>query len=81
MVTARSVFCRTRTTNAISDSDLRALFQGADGSLWISANTGGLNRLDPATGHFEVFRHDPDDPGSLSYDSVYTVVEDQAGNV
>jgi signal transduction histidine kinase/ligand-binding sensor domain-containing protein len=67
--------------DAISDSDLRALYQGGDGSIWVSANTGGLNRLDPLTGRFEVFRHDPDDPGSLSYDSVYSVVEDRAGHL
>jgi len=67
--------------HAISDSDLRALFQSADRSLWVSTNTGGLNRLDPVSGHFEVFRHDPEDPGSLSYDSVYSVVEDAAGDI
>lgn len=66
---------------AISDSDLRALFQSADGSLWVSANTGGLNRLDPETGRFEVFRHDEQDPASLSYDSVYTVIEDRSGGI
>ncbi len=67
--------------NAISDSDLRALFQSADQSVWVSTNTGGLNRFDPASGRFEVFRHDPNDPSSLSYDSVYSVIEDTAGHL
>ncbi len=31
----------------ISDVDVRSLYQGRDGALWVSTNTGGLNRRDP----------------------------------
>ncbi len=36
--------------DSISDQDVRALYEAADGALWVSTNTGGLNRRDPRTG-------------------------------
>ncbi|MEM1127591.1 MAG: two-component regulator propeller domain-containing protein, partial [Bacteroidota bacterium] len=40
------------------------------GVLWIGTRSGGLNRLDLATGQIVHFRHDPADPASLSHDLV-----------
>ncbi len=34
----------------VSDIDIRALYEAADGGLWIATNTGGLNRRDPKSG-------------------------------
>lgn len=67
--------------HAISDNDIRDLFLAGDGSIWISTNTGGLNRLDPETLRFEVFRSKPDDPATLSYDSVYGIAETENGHL
>ncbi len=39
---------------------------------------GGLNRFDPHTGRVTVFRHDPQDPHSLSHDHVWSILEDDA---
>ena len=67
--------------DSIGDSDIRTLHEARDGTIWVGTNTGGLSRLDPATGRFRTFRNVPDDPTSLSYDSVYQVAEDAEGHV
>ena len=66
---------------SIGDSDIRTLYEARDGAIWIGTNTGGLSRLDPGTGRFRNFRNVPDDPASLSYDSVYEITEDAEGQV
>lgn len=50
---------------------------GADG-LWVGTH-GGLNRLDPATGHVARYEHDPRDAHSLSHDLVWAIHEDRDG--
>ena len=51
------------------------------GILWIGTFGGGLNRLDPATGEFTRYLHDPEDPNSLSRNGVTTILDDSAGNL
>jgi signal transduction histidine kinase/ligand-binding sensor domain-containing protein len=65
----------------ISDIDIRSLFESSDGALWVSTNTGGLNRRDPVSGAFTQFHHDSANPRSLSAESVYGVAQDAAGNL
>ena len=67
--------------DSISDVDIRSLHVARDGSLWVGTSTGGLNRLDPATGRFSHHRHDPADPDSLSEDGVYGIGEDAEGAI
>ncbi len=58
------------------------------GTLWIGGHPGGLSRLAPGSkvppegGKRKIFlrdRHDPDDPSSLSSNSVYSILEDRTG--
>jgi len=42
---------------------------------------GGLNRLDPESGRFTVYRHDPNDPSSLSSDRVLSILRDRDGTL
>jgi signal transduction histidine kinase/ligand-binding sensor domain-containing protein len=65
----------------ISDIDVRALYEAGDGALWVSTNTGGLNRRDPSSGAFTQYHHDSSDAGSLSDESVYGVAEDAEGRL
>ena len=51
------------------------------GEIWIGARGGGLSRLDPATGDLVVYRHDPEDPASLSSDDVAAIYEDAIGSL
>ncbi|MBP6106011.1 MAG: two-component regulator propeller domain-containing protein [Steroidobacteraceae bacterium] len=68
-------------TGSISDQDIRSLHQTDDGALWVSTNTGGLNRRDPQTGQFTQFHHDSRNPRSLSDESIYGVAQDATGRV
>ena len=48
------------------------------GFIWIGTS-GGLNRYDGRL--FQTYRHEPDDPASLSEDHVFNVLEDHLGNL
>ena len=65
----------------ISDIDIRALYEAGDGALWISTNTGGLNRRDPKSGTFTQFHHDSGDARTLSDESAYGIAEDAEGRL
>ncbi len=53
----------------------------ADGDdLW-AATSAGLMRYTPATGQSRVFVHDPEDPGSLSNDVVFSLFQDSRGTL
>jgi signal transduction histidine kinase/ligand-binding sensor domain-containing protein/CheY-like chemotaxis protein len=62
----------------LTDIQVRAIREDHTGALWIGTRSGGLNRLDPRTGHVTAFRHDPHDPRSLSDDRVWSILEDDA---
>jgi signal transduction histidine kinase/ligand-binding sensor domain-containing protein len=68
-------------SGSLSDSTIRTIHEDEDGTLWVGTNTGGLNRLDPATRSFLHYRHDSSDPESLSHDSVYAIVRDHRGTL
>ena len=48
--------------------------------LWFGTHTAGVAVLDPETGTYRGYTHDPDDPTSLSDDMVRTVLHDSRGN-
>ena len=54
------------------------------GLLWLGTSN-GLDKLDPITGRFTHYRHDPDDAGSLSADrginKVRSITQDRAGSL
>jgi signal transduction histidine kinase/ligand-binding sensor domain-containing protein len=77
--------------NTLSGNDVRSIYEDQTGALWIGT-TAGLNRLnlseiegsDPEMENgqaprFTRFKHDPDDPQSLSHDFVQSVIQDRDG--
>ena len=65
--------------DAISDIDIRSVYEAVDGSIWVGTNTGGLDRYDPATGKFRNFAHNSADPTSIIDNSINSIVEGPAG--
>jgi signal transduction histidine kinase/ligand-binding sensor domain-containing protein len=57
------------------------LLECNDGSVWIPADPNGLFKHLPETGEFMNYRHDPDDPYSLSSNEVSDIIEDSDGNL
>jgi PAS domain S-box-containing protein len=47
-----------------------SMAEDRSGYLWFGTFGGGLNRFDPKTGRFKVYRHDPSDARSLADDVV-----------
>ena len=66
------------TADGLSSSTVRAILQDHLGYLWIGTQD-GLNKYDGRT--FQVYRHDPDDPGSLRDHFIESLYEDRAGNL
>lgn len=67
--------------DSLSSTDITQLVCAGDGRLWIGTGDAGLDRLDPASGHFEHWRHDPKNPDSLSSDVVYAMALDKDGSL
>ncbi|MGH7492644.1 MAG: two-component regulator propeller domain-containing protein [bacterium] len=51
------------------------------GTLWITTFGGGINRFDPTTGQFKVYRRQANTAFSLSYDVVRPICEDREGTL
>ncbi len=58
---------------------IRSLMVDSQGDLWIGTPNNGLYRFHPATGVGRQFSHDPNDPRSLSSNSVTCVEEEKGG--
>jgi diguanylate cyclase (GGDEF)-like protein len=56
-----------------------AILPAKNGDVWIGARGGGLSRLDPGTGRVVTYRHDPEDPASLTGNDVAAIYEDAVG--
>ena len=57
----------------------QTILEDESGMIWVGTDGGGLNRLDPKTGTFTHFLHEPDNPNSLSDDTIYALLQDQNG--
>jgi len=58
-----------------------SLAEDYDGTIWVGTDGSGLARLDPRTGRFERYGHDPTRPGSLGGDTVWALLIDSAGTL
>jgi len=56
------------------------LLEDRDGTIWV-ASTKGLARFIPATSSFHIFKHDKNDPFSISDDNITALYQDQHGGL
>ncbi len=66
---------------SLSDNNIKALSEGADGTLWAGASNGGLSRYDKYREEFTHYRHDPADSTSLSSDEIEAILVDSRGRL
>lgn len=71
---------------SLSSDLVQTVYRDSRGTLWVGTAGAGLNRLQPdestddgAT--FEHWRHDPEDPKSLSNDYIHGLQEDESGHL
>jgi ligand-binding sensor domain-containing protein len=55
---------RADEPNSLSHHFIRALYEDAQGDIWVGTDGGGLDRLERQTGRIVAYRHDPADPHS-----------------
>ena len=56
------------------------IYEDEEGTFWIGT-FGGLFQCDPETWQCQVFRHDPEDPTSLTHDLINDIAEDAVGDL
>ncbi len=66
---------RHQGDGTVSHNDIWAVYEDRAGTLWVGTYGGGLNKFDRATQTFTYYRHDPQDPHSLSDDHVRAIYE------
>ncbi len=66
---------------AFAEKNERTLsYQDPQGKLWFGTADGGLNRFDPDTEQFTAYRHDDNDPTTLSHNTIHHIHPDPSGN-
>jgi ligand-binding sensor domain-containing protein len=58
-----------------------AITEDRGGNLWVGTVTEGLYRFDRSTGKFKNYVHHPDDPSSLSANTIIRIFVDHAGRI
>jgi ligand-binding sensor domain-containing protein/signal transduction histidine kinase len=65
--------------SATSPNQYRDIVEDSQGALWLATLSSGLQRMDPASGKFTVYRHRAGVAVSLSNDSVDAIYIDRSG--
>lgn len=71
-------FDRIGLEEGLSQETVFDIVQDRDGIIWLATQE-GLNRYDGYT--IRTYLHEPDEPGTLSHDWIWTVFEDRAGTL
>lgn len=72
--------------NSLSNNNVRSMYKDHDGVLWVGTN-GGINKVeslisgDSSSIVFSHYVNDPNDPYSLSNNSIWTIFEDRSGTM
>jgi signal transduction histidine kinase/ligand-binding sensor domain-containing protein/DNA-binding response OmpR family regulator len=77
--TEDKIVYRMSSVNSLSNNYVTSMIQDRDGLVWIGTFGGGLNRFDPKTKLFTVYKYDKDNPHSLSHNFVQSIYEDKDG--
>jgi ligand-binding sensor domain-containing protein/signal transduction histidine kinase len=65
--------------NSLSDRWITSIQEDREGFIWIGTRQGGLNRFDPRSGLFTVYRYNPNDASTLSSNRVNALFLDESG--
>ena len=74
---------RLQAISGLNTNSIKVLRKDREGNIWVGCwpEEGGLIRIGSSNGEIEVFKHDPDDPHSLSNNLVMDILEDQNGKL
>jgi ligand-binding sensor domain-containing protein/signal transduction histidine kinase len=71
-------FTHYTSEDGLSTNTINWVLQDKQGFIWIGT-ADGLNRFDGV--NFKVFRHEPNNPNSLSHSNIVSLHEDEKGNI
>ena len=57
------------------------VFEDSDGNIWVGSSGDGVDVLDPPSGNWHHYEHDPENFSSLSGNFVETIYQDSAGDL
>ena len=66
--------------NILANKWIELIYEDKAGMIWLGSR-GGLTKYNPRNGNFTAIRHDPDDPSTLSNDTVTAIATDLANEV
>jgi signal transduction histidine kinase/ligand-binding sensor domain-containing protein len=74
---------RFRAYRASGDglNQYQVIAEDSQGHIWLGTQFSGLQRLDPSTGEFTIYRNNPGTGGSLSNDNVTAICIDASGTI
>ena len=72
---------RFKQYHPLKTHDINTILVSEDDKVWAVTDGHGLHKIDPETGNITTWRHDPDDPESLSSDNLNHIVRDRQGNI
>ncbi len=68
-----------QSANSLGDNNINVVFKDSSGIIWFGTQDGGVSRLEPATGRFDVFRSVSGKPDTLSSNVIRSIYEDRFG--
>ncbi len=70
-----------KNPNSLSHNGVLSIYQDQQDILWLGTWGGGLNRFDPKTGQFRVYKYNAKDDGTISNDEIFCITEDSYGEL
>src|SRR4030095_11729554 len=68
-------------SNSLGGTSIKSVYADVTGMIWVGMHT-GLDQLNPATGIFKHFRHNPNDPGTINVSGdLMPILKDRQGRV
>ena len=67
--------------STLSSDKVSALLEDSRGQVWVGTRDAGLNRYDPQTRTYRVYRFNASDPNGLGNDTVWSILEDRQGRL
>ena len=68
-------------SNSLAPGNIEAICADRDGFIWIGTQASGVQRLDPATGNFTSFKHNPKDETTLGHNFITCIIQDPQGTL
>jgi signal transduction histidine kinase/ligand-binding sensor domain-containing protein/DNA-binding response OmpR family regulator len=70
-----------KNNSSIPENDVSCAYEDSEGNLWLGTEDTGVFLFNPQNAGCRHFKHNPDLPGSLSNNKVFSICEDSMGRV